>query len=331
MTISSDEGAFVPLDSNDIGPDAIITDATMDALYRNPARIAQGQPGAPRIQYGAIAPAAVGQGELKTAVETETLIGASGGLIATLAFGQYGFIFETDIDNSSASTATQGVYLGRARVDSGGAWTPESVPTTETISQGSYVTLHSSNSSTTTKAVFRYVNASPPYDLGDGLCGLFVFVLLDSNGSPIAISIAEDPVWAHNGPTNIAPDFTGKDGRKYKRIRRCALSQRDLEAGRCNMDEYLAAQREPRYEDVEITAAYKNADMALIPQPWIKHPQGTICLLDPVNTHELLQLHQSGEDVSRLLAKGYLHVNNRQLKRHGPPGIPIHAAKWRNS
>src|SRR3990167_709514 len=65
----------------------------------------------------------------------------------------------------------------------------------------------------------RYVQASPPYNLGDGDVPLFVFVVVNSLGKIESTYVAQDPPWANNGPTNIQPDFIDLQGRKFRKTR----------------------------------------------------------------------------------------------------------------
>jgi|GEM_PF-2212594 len=172
----------------------------------------------------------------------------------------------------------------------------------------------------------RYIQASPPYDLGEGEVPLFVFALVDGAGKVMASYVAPDPPWANNGPTDIRPTHY-RDGKGYQR-RRVKPIEDTPEAK-------LAALRSPEFEEVEVTTAFKNADMALIPHPFRGElPAGSaLVLLDPVAalTADLLALHESEESVAILLLQDYLRIDNRALKRRCPPGVVAHGAKWRNT
>lgn len=67
-----------------------------------------------------------------------------------------------------------------------------------------------------------YVQASPPYDLGDGEIPLFVFVKLDADGKMSQLSASIDPPWMYNGPTktNYNKRVNGKKYRLEKYFRR---------------------------------------------------------------------------------------------------------------
>lgn len=298
--------------------------------YTSAGRIAEGASGAPRIVYGAlnlsndiqqsdIASGAVGQGELQNNAvgqgQINTGVGSvsssnTTGINRTFPGGDFGFypIVRTSLPFSGnevkilSSHNTSGIYVTNIFLLAGAG---------------------SGGTTGTVYARQRYVQSSPPYDLGDGECGLFVEVDVRPHKRIGGVYAAPDPVWSNNGPTDIRPDWTDrKTGKKYKRIRRPALCRSDLESGKCDMADYIAAQKEAPIEDVEIDGAYKNADMGLIPHSWASDPQGTICLLDPVNTHDLLALHEAGEDIADLIHKGYIKLGD-PCNRCGPPGVTV--------
>jgi hypothetical protein len=169
----------------------------------------------------------------------------------------------------------------------------------------------------------RYVQASPPYDLGNGEIPLFIFAHMRADGSIGGLYIAEDPPWANNGPTSIRPDYVDpRTGKKYQRRRQCALSIADVKAGRCDMADLIAARREAATELVEITQAVKQADMHLHPHSWAVEPtEGEIVLLDPCcgTTALLHELQSEGEDVAALILDGYLAISPDACGAKAPP------------
>jgi hypothetical protein len=171
----------------------------------------------------------------------------------------------------------------------------------------------------TLTAYQRYVQSSPPYDLGNGDIPVFVFALVDKgSGKIIGSYVAEDPPWANNGPTDIRPDYIDATGRKYKIDRsgvRAAL-RKALEEGTSAVN--IQAQA------VEITQALKQADMPIFPHPFPDIDPATqeAVLLDPVGDKaELLHnLLLAGEDISQLLK----HIRlGDQLDAIAPPGVVI--------
>lgn len=183
----------------------------------------------------------------------------------------------------------------------------------------------------TASASQHYIQSSPPYDMGDGECGLFVELDIRPDKTIAGAYVAADPVWANNGPTDIAPDrIDRKTGKKYKSIRCPELTCRDLHEGRCDVSEYMSAQKEAPIEEIEVTHEYKRKDMGVIPHSWVSPPDGTICLLDPVDTFDLLALHEAGEDIADLLHRGYIRIGD-ECKRCGPPGVVPVMWKWKRS
>jgi len=53
----------------------------------------------------------------------------------------------------------------------------------------------------------RYVNTSPPFDLGEGEAAGFFFAMVDEGSGEITgYSVSDTPPWAYNGPTDIRPE-----------------------------------------------------------------------------------------------------------------------------
>jgi hypothetical protein len=262
------------------------------------------------ITQGSIANAAVGQGELKTTTGDVTA-SATSNTNLTLPGGEYGFYPTIGVDVGGGITmdAHIGVLVGQGlRANIGLA-----------VSAGG----------NTVRARQRYIQASPPYDLGDGEVPIFVFALLDSLGKVIATYGAEDPPWANNGPTDIRPSFIAKDGRLMQ-IRPVPISREAL-LDPATADAELAKIGEA--EVIEVTQALKQADMPLIPHPFLDNDLTgkTVVLLDPVGglTEKLWGLHRAGEFLGRLLHDGHLSLDNVPLVRTTPPDVIAVAASWK--
>src|SRR5690606_912598 len=118
----------------------------------------------------------------------------------------------------------------------------------------------------------RYINSSPPYDMGDGHCYGFLFLEINAAKEIQRYYIADAPPWAYNGPTNITADcFCPVTKKKFKKVRK----KRSFEE--------LMDGSEITYELQEITKDFKNSDMALIPHPFGEISEGnTVVLLDPM-------------------------------------------------
>lgn len=332
--------------ASEYDPESPVTTSLAQAWSTNPEGIAAGDAGA-IIQGSAIDWASVsgdvGQGQLKTTTGTVSFftddVNTATAAVRTLPGGQYGFLYEYQASDAQtgggANTHHSSVLPGRVGVE------PSTPPTenyglhqarTSDYGYRQEVTIIQAGDATasdlTTTVRQRYVQASPPYGTEDGEWGLVIEADVRSDGIISGVYVAADPVWANNGPTRIRPDWIDREtGRKYKRVYRAALMQADLEAGRCNMDEYIAAQKEAVAEDVEIDYALKNADMDLVPHSF-HAPLGTVCLLDPMSTHDLLTLHEQGEDIARLIHRGYIRIGDT-CKRNAPKGVTPVRFSWR--
>lgn len=146
-------------------------------------------------QGGPVVPAAasVSQSKLKTTTgEVSTTATAFTNL--TLPGGTYGFYPQV-----RATGGTSYLLAAIAGVD---------------VTTGSYVTNISLKVSAGSGSVYaqqRYVQASPPYKIGDKVWGHFLFLLRDiATGTVKASYEAEDPPWAYNGAVWLPKDDPGR-------------------------------------------------------------------------------------------------------------------------
>lgn len=175
----------------------------------------------------------------------------------------------------------------------------------------------------------RYVQSSPPYNLGNGDVPLFAFVWLDSLGNIKATYVAPEPPWAYNGPTDIRADYY-RDGRGFQKPRLTSRQKLDLRDPQ-KRDEVL--EQLTVAEDLEVTHAVKNADMPLIPHPFLFNNLvgSTIVLLDPVGgmAERLAVLHNAGESIGDLLNGKYIAIDNAPLGCITPDGVVACSAGWK--
>jgi hypothetical protein len=144
---------------------------------------------------------------------------------------------------------------------------------------------------------------------------------------------APDPVWANNGPTDIRPDFTDRSGTQFQMVRDISPALKARLANRATRVTALIELSELPLVPREVTQAVKQADMPLIPHPFLgnKLTGKTIVLLDPVAVLmvKLRELHATGESINLLLHEDYLRIGNTPLVRAGPPGVIAVAASWK--
>lgn len=177
-------------------------------------------------------------------------------------------------------------------------------------------------SSTNYSAQQRYINSSPPFDLGDGEVGGFFFALVDENGTIQSTYIADTPPWGYNGPTKIKCDYKCPvSGKKYRNI----IKKRSLEE--------IMDGASIKYERQEITHNIKNADMHLIPHPFGDVPAGRrVVLLDPQDDRirRLIEYQNAGgEDIYDMVAAGKFQIDNTAQNRKCPKGVSIHKFKYK--
>ena len=316
---------YIPIDDSEIEPEAPLTTSLGVRWRDNPLAIAEGAPGAQRIQTGAyasssvdqtaIASGAVGQSQLKTTTGTTSLSASPGDTDESIApGGQWTLSYESEVSDSTllgVGASSGSPYANRVNLNN----------TNQTGARsGSFRT--------------RYVQSSPPYDHGDGPVQGYNYATLDENGRVISMYLAEDPPWYGN--TQHTPVEQWRDpetGKEYQRTRKLKCCKRDVDEGRISMAEFI--ERAGVCEDVveEITPEVKLRGMEELPHPFHEKPDCTIVLLDPMDEKigRLIRMTQAGENVHELFNDGYLIVDNEPCKRAGPPGVPVHEIKWRNT
>ena len=275
------------------------------------------------VDQAAIGASVVGQGELKTTTAAgSTSLGTQAGGAVALTGGTYSWWTASADTVGSASSGFS--FGGSAGVG-------------YDLAAG---TIGLFNLYTDTKNFYRderYVQASPPYTHGP----LFVFLMLDALGNIVNIEVAPDPTWAYHGPTDIRPQqrIGGKpyrkvplyDGKTWNAVLQDPALLRAV----------MASQVLPVLESREITLAYKDSDMSVVPHPWCYNKPEyftgrTVVLLEP-GTNLMLKLFElldagHAHDVRKLIADGYLVVNNLPITLPTqPPGVQVVRAAWKQT
>ena len=296
--------------------DGNITTAKLADGNTTTAKLADGN-----VTQGKIGSGAAGQAQLKTTTgdmsttEIQTLTTGPG--------GEYGFW--PTVAGSPTGGSEGYITAQLSAVDASGAAVAITIGTS--LLQRFHI---GENGAQTITVRQRYVQASPPYDLGDGEVPLFIFAVVSSLGVIESVWSAPDPVWANNGPTNIRADFVDAQGRAFK-FERPPVS-RALLLNPATRDAELA-KLDAAPELIQITQAVKQADMPLIPHPFQGNNLAgkTVVLLDPVSAlvAKLRDLHATGENINTLLHDNYLRIGNVPLIRSGPPGVMAMAVNWK--
>jgi hypothetical protein len=273
------------------------------------------------ITQSLLLPAAVGQAQLKT---TSGSVSRTANGLGTLVLpgGEYGFYPRSQF--SSGGGGGYGFEIDiHTRTGQTGA-----------VAAATYVSINNNAGAfddETTTVLQRYVQASPPYDLGNGEVPLFVFAHVNrGTGRVEGTYIAEDPPWANNGPTNVRAEYVDGSGRAWRRAGSDAAAVlKQAREGRMSLREAAETLREVN-QWVQITQDMKQADMPLIPHPFIGHDQAThtVVLLDPVGSRaELLhELHKSDVDLVDEIRRRSIVLDNVPLDAVTPPGVQ--AVRW---
>lgn len=301
---------------------AILTSSQMTQLDDNFDAMANGDAGAPPITQGGIGAGAVHQSELDTSVGSVSSSSSSDTTL-TLPGGSYGFY-----PQFRGAFVFTDAYVQMVATDLG-------------ISTGftTHVTIRSPDG-VDIYAQQRYINASAPFDLGDGEVQNFTFLLMNADGSINSTYIAPTPPWIYNGSHSVVgkPHDDGKNGKQYGRhvrdVQKLARSSGktliDLIKEGLLDEEKLAASPKV-FEKIE--PLDKNVDMAEIPHPFSGQTDTSrIVLLDPMSSLNgmINELQQVGEDVVDLVTN-YLVIDNDHNGRSSSPNVKPVNFRLKNS
>lgn len=275
---------------------------------------------------------AVGQAELKTTQESDSTT-STAGVVFLLTNPQFMFIprFKS-ADAARDAGITTKVASPPLLTNDAIFWSLNS-----TALQTNYF-LQAENGAFASTAQWEYVQASPPYDMGDGEIPLFVYAIIDnSTGLIESMKIAPDPIWVYNGETNARPDGYEADGTPYQE-RKPLQDDASFKATLTNPGTRMAALARLRSEEKErmpLTQAIKHADMNDIPHPFMGNDLTgkTVVMLDPVSSviEDLFMLREVGEDINQLIHDKYINIGNDGIGRVTPAGIIVPAISWKNT
>lgn len=316
---------------SDIDPDSPVTTGLMTALRDNTTAQANGDSGAPKnadasfstnsingnklvsntVGQSQIGSNAVGQSELKTTTSDQSVsIAVSSDSFISVTGGRNSMgLFRDGSDNFIADR----IYMGSStRVG---------------------FRNNTSGSSKTAYVYSSYVQASPPYNLGDGDIPLFVYVEVENvTGKPLSISVAPEASWHYNGDTDIVA--SRKEGaRSWKEVPQIIsdlndanmTKQESVRLGIYTREEIASRLISDPKTEIELTQGIKNADMNVVPHPYVGRSMrnSTMVMFDPVSskTEMLLKMHDDGEKILKLIEDGKIQFGNTALDRVMPNGI----------
>lgn len=292
---------------------AVVGDPTkaldINTVQANITAQANGDPGAPQNTKASMAADSIGQTQLDTSIGTVGV--GNNGVNVALPGGEYGFWPKNTVDDE--------VYIGSFR----GSDT--------TATDRSIYGIYQKTGTIAEDFSQRYMDASPPYNIGDGDIANFTFVLLGSTGEIKAIYSAPTPPWAYNGPTNITPTRTARDDNGILRKYRTVVKSRPTppwEGG-----DVEAWEKGPDTEEIEITQDVKNADMARIPHPFGNIDAGDkVIMLEPhcTLTENLSGMIAAGENVNAMIREGHIELGD-QVECCAPNGVIAVKPSWKNT
>jgi hypothetical protein len=139
-----------------------------------------------------------------------------------------------------------------------------------------------------------YVQASPPYDLGNGDIPVFIYLLVAKAGNTagfaagkiMGTSVCVDPSWAYHGADALLPKnkFTGADKKEYERVRRMPWTSQEAFSDVGKMRDNISAIANPVYDNYEVDMARKIRNQANVPHPFmddVNLPHCQVVMADP--------------------------------------------------
>lgn len=196
----------------------------------------------------------------------------------------------------------------------------------------SYVTnIVLSTTGGTVYAQQRYIQASPPYNLGHGDVPQFIFATIAPNGDIISTYIADTPPWIYNGKTQAAAEAYGKNGEQLRRKRVPEALRANRYRNAATREAFLAEKERIKGQFEVITHDIQNADMVDIPHPFEAKQGETIVVLDPLSqvVDQITQFAEEGEDVTDIL-RDYINIGNNSIGDAGfDSSVMTVGASWK--
>jgi len=263
----------------------------------------------------------ISQAKLKSTTADNTKA-ANGITMATLTGGEYSFWIT--VKNSTTQNNDFSVAPVLGVIDNGSSQISTSNNLTTTLTSRITMSVYGGGGTMTVR--HRYIQSSPPYDLGDGEVQGFIQALIENGtGKILAMSHGDDPVWANNGPTCINPEYV-RDGKFYRK--------------RCVIDRLKDFENPERYSSIEqeITPTFKNSDMALIPHPFLGNDltgQSVIMIdpNDPIVERARIMRNAGESALVELFHNDYVRFGNTHLSGRKTPSSEIMVVKptWKNT
>ena len=288
---------------------SVLTSAKMTQLYTNFSALAEGEQDAPKIKPIS----------LKTGTQINTFTSLGQGTILNSSYYFLPKVYYRGVVDIK-------LFCAPARIST-------TSPDVSLYRTGYKCEASGMSRSRPIWGLVRYLQASPPYDLGYGEIPLFIFLQVNNQGEILNVSTSQDPPWAES--PDAQKDFY-RDGRHYRR--RLKNNQPQLRNAKTSaeMRACLNTIRNPDcWEEVEVNQNLKNANMNTIPHPFLNLDAGDrVLLLDTLSPtgQELAELIQQGElDALQMFSSRYLRIDSQPLDVTSPQGVLTVRAHWKNS
>ena len=280
------------------------------------------------VDQTAVGANAIGQSELKSTTASQSAVVGAGGINQiSLTGGSY----------------TMGWYAG-------GGGTYQYVRA-HLAGYSAVVGIENTDTSSQTFQLYsRYVQASPPYNLGNGDIALFIMAKINTTTKEVlATEVATDPFWAYHGLHDLHPYYgklqkaAGLWGVDIKKV----LTGQDSAWRNEVLDRLATLNRiktDPAMRKEALSARFsmseKNIDKDIAP-----HGMGAcgkdeaIVFIDPVGTitDQLSVIHEDmsgvnfeGGSVTELLESKYIEIGD-PLNAVAPSGVTAVSARWKNT
>lgn len=266
--------------------------------------------------------------------------------LLALPGGEYGFYPRTKMNGIAADTGIS--TIGGGGLDASGA--------ADLVTQAEYGSVYvtlivlgaAGGGSRAMFAQQRHIQASPPWESfrGGDAVPRFVFGLLNvSTGRVDSGYDSDDPPWGNNGPTIVNP-LGRLQALLRLRVTITAAQAAAVPVLRAQYEQELSDQWDFIHDPVNanavqqemarrFTQAEKNADMALIPHPFLGFNPAThrVIVLNPTDDkfcRGLAMRHLMGDSVLECLHAGHFAIDNTPLPGLvTPPGVMAVRARWK--
>ena len=355
---------YTAIPSGDLDPESPITTGLMTALDANVEGALAGLAtfdvleaayGAGSIPAGAYKALSIVAADIATDTITATQIGP-----AAVGQSEIGTdaVHRDEISTTNSTTQTTTLASGGGAVASiaptGGSWSLSwfahcvSGDSTIWLVPGSNTSVvverqGTSASSDTFTLYHRYIDTSPPWDLGDGEIPLFVQFNMSSSGEIIESFTGANPPWYGRGPYALGGlgallDTAKLNGESLKSKIGCDGGISCFLDGLRSIDK-MTDEEKVRIIKAKCTMEEKNRNMIHSPHAFNQLGESNkIVMIDPMSKIcedlaliEKYRVPENNDEYSvfDLFDKGYIEIDNQPIRRCGPPGVEIVSAKWK--